>query len=310
MTGAGRRVVITDNEIEGFRDAVVIAGTIAKDCPGAYRRACKCPGRWWPADPRDPTLVRVERNYMHHNAREGGGYGVDGRRRRLRHHQGNVFDYNRHAVASDGRAHTGYVARFNYVLQGGFKHGKTTPTPSTSTCTAPRRMAPARTPVRWPAGDLLRDRLQHDPRRAELRRRGSGRVPAFMLRGPAHAGRPLHRQRRGPRRPRRGRVAEGGEGDTGIGEDQPPTPSTSARPATATTPTTRPSWRPATSTATAAPTSSSPTAPPGSTRAPASGPGSSSTRPTSASTSSASPTSTTTASPTCSTATRAASSAT
>ena len=33
--------------------------------------------------------------------------------------EGNVFDYNRHAVASDGSPYTGYMARFNYVLEQG-----------------------------------------------------------------------------------------------------------------------------------------------------------------------------------------------
>ena len=33
--------------------------------------------------------------------------------------EGNVFEYNSHAVAASGQAYSGYVARFNYVLQGG-----------------------------------------------------------------------------------------------------------------------------------------------------------------------------------------------
>ena len=124
VTGAGRRVVITDNEIEGFRDAVVIAGTIAKDYPGAYRRACKCPGRWWPADPRDPTLVRVERNYLHNNAMQGGGYGVVVGGGVYATVEGNVFAFNNHHVAADGQAYSGYSARFNYVLRGVLSYGK------------------------------------------------------------------------------------------------------------------------------------------------------------------------------------------
>ena len=124
VSGAGRRVVITDNEIEGFRDAVVIAGTIAKDYPGAYRRACKCPGRWWPADPRDPTLVRVERNYLHNNAMQGGGYGVVVGGGVYATVEGNVFAFNNHHVAADGQAYSGYSARFNYVLRGVLTYGK------------------------------------------------------------------------------------------------------------------------------------------------------------------------------------------
>jgi hypothetical protein len=37
---------------------------------------------------------------------------------------GNVFDTNRHAVASSGRAYAGYTARVNYVLQGGVMQDK------------------------------------------------------------------------------------------------------------------------------------------------------------------------------------------
>ena len=135
VTGAGRRVVITDNEIEGFRDAVVIGGTIAKDYPGAYRRACKCPGRWWPADPRDPTLVRVERNYLHNNAMQGGGYGVVVGGGVYATVEGNVFAFNNHHVAADGQAYSGYSARFNYVLRGVLSYGKSDSYPHTSTCT-------------------------------------------------------------------------------------------------------------------------------------------------------------------------------
>ena len=69
----------------------------------------------------DLGLVLVMRNYLHHNARDGGGYGVTVGHGAFATITGNVFDFNRHAVASDGRAHSGYSARFNYVLQGGFE---------------------------------------------------------------------------------------------------------------------------------------------------------------------------------------------
>ncbi len=124
VTGAGRRVVVTDNEIEGFRDAVVIAGTIAHDEPKDYRKACGCQGRAWPADPRDPTLVRVERNYLHHNAMAGGGYGVVVGGGVYATAEGNVFAFNNHHVAADGQAYSGYSARFNYALRGVHTFGK------------------------------------------------------------------------------------------------------------------------------------------------------------------------------------------
>ena len=64
--------------------------------------------------------MRVERNYFHHNAREGGGYGVVVGGGAYVTIEGNVFDFNRHAVAASGFACSGYIARFNYILQGGF----------------------------------------------------------------------------------------------------------------------------------------------------------------------------------------------
>jgi hypothetical protein len=66
--------------------------------------------------------VRVVRNYIHHNQRTGGGYGVkvdDGGRVLV---DGNTFDWNWHAVAGDGSATSGYDARYNYVLSGGSRY--------------------------------------------------------------------------------------------------------------------------------------------------------------------------------------------
>ncbi len=57
--------------------------------------------------------VRVERNFLHHNARWGGGYGVGfGRGVAL----GNTFWFNRHSIASDGEPHDEYRAWYNLVL--------------------------------------------------------------------------------------------------------------------------------------------------------------------------------------------------
>jgi hypothetical protein len=65
-------------------------------------------------------LVRVSRNFIHHNSRDGRGYGVTVNQGAYATIEANLFDHNRHAIASNGRPHTGYVARFNYVLEGGY----------------------------------------------------------------------------------------------------------------------------------------------------------------------------------------------
>ena len=74
----------------------------------------------WACAPPDTTVrpenVRIVRNFIHHNVRAGLGYGVvvggDG----YAHITGNTFLMNRHAIAADGQARTGYSAWFNLVM--------------------------------------------------------------------------------------------------------------------------------------------------------------------------------------------------
>lgn len=112
----GRRVLVADNEFDEWTGSGVDVGSTQ-----SFLHPEDYPANVAPILPKEAGLVRIERNYMHHNARDGGGYGVTVGGGAYATIEGNVFDFNRHAVASDGRAHTGYVARFNYVLQGGFK---------------------------------------------------------------------------------------------------------------------------------------------------------------------------------------------
>jgi hypothetical protein len=65
-------------------------------------------------------LVRVSRSFIHHNARDGLGYGVTVNSGGYAVIEANLFDHNRHAIASNGAPYTGYVARYNYVLEGGY----------------------------------------------------------------------------------------------------------------------------------------------------------------------------------------------
>jgi hypothetical protein len=114
----GRRIVIADNEMDQWAGGAVDVRSSEEadvlepeDYDGPRIR------------PEDAGLVRVERNYLHHNARDEGGYGVVVGGNSYTTIEGNVFDFNRHAIASNGHAFNGYVARFNYVLEGGYTYG-------------------------------------------------------------------------------------------------------------------------------------------------------------------------------------------
>jgi len=63
----------------------------------------------------------VHHNYMHHNQREGLGYGVDVRAGASGLIEGNIFNWNRHAIDGDYSTESGakgasYEARYNLVL--------------------------------------------------------------------------------------------------------------------------------------------------------------------------------------------------
>ncbi len=112
----GRRVLIDDNEFEQWSSAgVSVRGAHEVRLPSEWDAAWKKPV------PADASLVRVERNYMHDNVMDAKGYGVVVGGGAYVTVTGNVFDNNRHAVAASGKAFSGYVARFNYVLDNGIK---------------------------------------------------------------------------------------------------------------------------------------------------------------------------------------------
>ncbi len=82
------------------------------------READLCPGS------PDISDVYIHDCFLHHNQHAPGGlgYGVsvgDGAHAFIEH---NVFDYNRHAIASDGMPGSQYVAYENLVLKGGGYH--------------------------------------------------------------------------------------------------------------------------------------------------------------------------------------------
>lgn len=68
------------------------------------------------------SKVIVHHCYIHHNQRTGLGYGilVDKSNALIR---GNIFDYNRHAIAGTGNIGTSYNAEFNIVLANSTNQG-------------------------------------------------------------------------------------------------------------------------------------------------------------------------------------------
>jgi len=122
--------LILDNEFAKWPGSGVVVqgrfeGATEADYVTAYREQTKTESGPVPFHERaDASLVRIERNYFHHNLRNaGGGYGVNVGSGSFAEITGNVFEFNRHDVASDGFAHSGYIARFNFVLAGGVKEG-------------------------------------------------------------------------------------------------------------------------------------------------------------------------------------------
>jgi hypothetical protein len=122
------RLIVTDNEIEGFRNAVSVGGLVqvrdAKEYDAAYEAfyGVDCPGTCPRPDKSEAGKVRVEYNYIHNHARKGGGYGVVVGGAAYARVTGNVFEYNNHSVAASGKAFSGYLASRNFVLQGAIDH--------------------------------------------------------------------------------------------------------------------------------------------------------------------------------------------
>jgi hypothetical protein len=97
-------VEIDNNEIYGWRGSAI-------DVRDNYERISLAV---------NPMTVRVHDNYIHHNQRQrGNGYGVVTSYGAYALIEKNVFDWNRHAIASDGRPGTGYLLYRNLILEDG-----------------------------------------------------------------------------------------------------------------------------------------------------------------------------------------------
>jgi PKD repeat protein len=73
------------------------------------------------------TYAYVHHNYIHHNRRNGLGYGVclgpsTAARRITALIEANLFDYGRHFIAGNGPPGNSYVARYNLCLEHDFSH--------------------------------------------------------------------------------------------------------------------------------------------------------------------------------------------
>ncbi len=105
MIESGANVELDNLEVAGFCEA----GVYVSDSDGINN---------------DFGDVRVHNSFLHHNqGPDGDGYGVvvlEGAKALIEH---NVFDFNRHAIAStSGAPGTGYHANENLVLKGGGRH--------------------------------------------------------------------------------------------------------------------------------------------------------------------------------------------
>lgn len=103
--------IVDHNDISDWTDdGVLVVGT---DTP-ELNSACD------PGEINDPqTRLHsnfIARNFIHHNRMQDNGYGVDSEKGAYALIEGNTFVSNRHAIASQGLAHSGYRARFNLVL--------------------------------------------------------------------------------------------------------------------------------------------------------------------------------------------------
>jgi hypothetical protein len=108
-------VEVSNMEIAGWGAAGIVVENKPEDKPHRIK---------------DFSQVRIHDNFIHHNqhpSKEGGalGYGVElsdfGPRA---HIYRNVFDFNRHAIAADGKT-GGYITEENLVLKGGGWHNRT-----------------------------------------------------------------------------------------------------------------------------------------------------------------------------------------
>ncbi len=116
-TGVSRQVVIRGNELWAWPGAAVsVTGAIEEDCFDDLPAEEQATRPWHVMSKTQAAQITISGNHIHHNLRHNHGYGVVVGSGAYANIQANTFEYNRHAVASDGAPYTGYIARFNYTL--------------------------------------------------------------------------------------------------------------------------------------------------------------------------------------------------
>ena len=115
----GKNIVIRDNEFNDWSGAAVGVRGLRHAELSAYPDSSK-------PNIKNHREILIERNYFHHNSLDEEGYGVNVDGGCYATIEANVFDFNRHAISAAGEAYSGYIARYNYCLTGGFTEGSRT----------------------------------------------------------------------------------------------------------------------------------------------------------------------------------------
>ena len=101
------RTLIDHNDLSDWTDGTI---EVLGEHPGEFGCDADVPPS------ARPQNVRIVRNFIHDNQREGGGYGVVLGSGAYAYIEGNTFLRNRHAIAADGTLLNSYSALFNLVL--------------------------------------------------------------------------------------------------------------------------------------------------------------------------------------------------
>jgi hypothetical protein len=108
-----QRSIVDHNDISDWTTAGVL---VKQDIPGDD---VDCDKAVLPNPATRPAPAHIARNFIHHNLKNGDGYGANANAGGFPFIEANTFSYNRHAIAgTNSIPKTGYRAWFNLVLSG------------------------------------------------------------------------------------------------------------------------------------------------------------------------------------------------